>query len=202
MSTDTPVLESDIGVGDYQFGFHDPTDKYVFQSRKGIDRNIVQQISEMKGEPAWMREFRLEALDIFFRKPMPTWGGDMSGLAGMTRAADLGYAPAQTYLGQLYLDGAAGVPADPAKSRQWGRRAAEGGDPRVIVEQRGMKQVTDLGAIEKVVDEIVAANPDKVADAKTNPKAIGWFVGQVMKSSGGKANPEKTRLLLEKLLAG
>lgn len=57
-------------------------------------------------------------------------GGDMSGLAGMTRAADLGYAPAQTYLGQLYLDGAAGVPADPAKSRQWGRRAAEGGDPR------------------------------------------------------------------------
>ncbi|MFO1040724.1 MAG: Fe-S cluster assembly protein SufB [Planctomycetaceae bacterium] len=80
MSTDTPVLESDIGVGDYQFGFHDPTDKYVFQSRKGIDRNIVQQISEMKGEPAWMREFRLEALDIFFRKPMPTWGGDMSDL--------------------------------------------------------------------------------------------------------------------------
>ncbi|GAW41877.1 Localization factor PodJL [Brevundimonas sp. SH203] len=57
-------------------------------------------------------------------------GGDMSGLAGMTRAADLGYAPAQTYLGQLYLDGASGVPADPAKSRQWGRRAAEGGDPR------------------------------------------------------------------------
>lgn len=57
-------------------------------------------------------------------------GGDSSGLAGMTRAAELGYPPAQTYLGQLYLDGAAGVAADPAKSRQWGRRAAEGGDPR------------------------------------------------------------------------
>ncbi|MFN3838495.1 MAG: hypothetical protein ACK4MI_12355 [Brevundimonas sp.] len=56
--------------------------------------------------------------------------GDTSGLAGMKRAADLGYAPAQTYLGQLYLDGANGVPADPALSRQWGRRAAEGGDPR------------------------------------------------------------------------
>ena len=80
MSTEAPVLDTDIGVGDYQFGFHDPTDKYVFQSRKGIDRNIVQQISEMKGEPAWMRDFRLEALDIFFKKPMPTWGGDMSGL--------------------------------------------------------------------------------------------------------------------------
>src|SRR4051794_19830330 len=58
---------------------------------------------------------------------------------------------------------------------------SEGGEPRKIVEQRGMKQVTDLGAIEKVVDDIVAKHPDKVADAKNNPKAIGWFVGQVMK---------------------
>lgn len=56
--------------------------------------------------------------------------GDNSGLDGMKRAANLGYAPAQTYLGQIYLDGANGVPADPAQSRQWGRRAAEGGDPR------------------------------------------------------------------------
>ncbi len=76
----------------------------------------------------------------------------------------------------------------------------EGGDPRVIVEQRGMKQVTDLGAIEKVVDEIIAKNPDKVADAKTNPKAIGWFVGQAMKSSGGKASPQAVNDLLKKKL--
>src|SRR5512139_180500 len=65
----------------------------------------------------------------------------------------------------------------------------EGGDPRAIVEQRGMKQVTDTATIEKVIDDIVAKNPDKVADARSNPKAIGWFVGQVMKSSGGKASP-------------
>jgi aspartyl-tRNA(Asn)/glutamyl-tRNA(Gln) amidotransferase subunit B len=76
----------------------------------------------------------------------------------------------------------------------------EGGDPRVIVEQRGMKQVTDLGAIEKVVDDIIARNPDKVADAKTNPKAIGWFVGQVMKSSGGKASPQAVNDRLKKKL--
>src|ERR1044071_9193694 len=76
----------------------------------------------------------------------------------------------------------------------------EGGDPRAVVEQRGMKQVTDLGAIEKVVDDIIAKNPDKVADAKTNPKAIGWFVGQVMKSSGGKANPQAVNDLLKKKL--
>ena len=73
----------------------------------------------------------------------------------------------------------------------------EGGDPRAIVESRGMKQVTDLGALEKTIDDIIASNADKVADAKTNPKAIGWFVGQVMKASGGKANPQTVNALLK-----
>ena len=74
----------------------------------------------------------------------------------------------------------------------------EGGDPRAIVEARGLKQVTDLSALEKLVDDIVAKNPDKVGDAKTNPKAIGWFVGQVMKASGGKANPQAVNDLFKK----
>jgi aspartyl-tRNA(Asn)/glutamyl-tRNA(Gln) amidotransferase subunit B len=73
----------------------------------------------------------------------------------------------------------------------------EGGDPRAVVEARGMKQVTDLGAIEKVVDDIIAANPDKVAQAKAKPTMVGWFVGQVMKSSGGKANPQAVNDLLK-----
>jgi aspartyl-tRNA(Asn)/glutamyl-tRNA(Gln) amidotransferase subunit B len=72
----------------------------------------------------------------------------------------------------------------------------EGGDPEELVETRGMKQVTDLGAIEKVVDEIVTANPDKVAQAKAKPAMIGWFVGQVMKASGGKVNPQAVNDLL------
>jgi aspartyl-tRNA(Asn)/glutamyl-tRNA(Gln) amidotransferase subunit B len=76
----------------------------------------------------------------------------------------------------------------------------EGGDPKEIVEARGMKQVTDLSAIEKVVDEIVAANPDKVAQAKAKPQALGWFVGQVMKLSGGKANPQAVNDLLKSKL--
>jgi aspartyl-tRNA(Asn)/glutamyl-tRNA(Gln) amidotransferase subunit B len=76
----------------------------------------------------------------------------------------------------------------------------EGGDPRAIVEQRGMKQVTDTAAIEKVVDDIIARNPDKVADARSNPKAIGWFVGQVMKSSGGKASPQAVNDILKRKL--
>jgi aspartyl-tRNA(Asn)/glutamyl-tRNA(Gln) amidotransferase subunit B len=76
----------------------------------------------------------------------------------------------------------------------------EGGDPRALVEARGMKQVTDLGAIEKVVDDIIAANPDKVAQARAKPQLIGWFVGQVMKSSGGKANPQAVNDLLKSKL--
>ncbi|QHQ34104.1 Asp-tRNA(Asn)/Glu-tRNA(Gln) amidotransferase subunit GatB [Algicella marina] len=67
---------------------------------------------------------------------------------------------------------------------------SEGGDPAEIVEARGMKQVTDIGAIEAAVDEVMAANPDKVEQAKEKPSMAGWFVGQVMKSTGGKANPK------------
>ena len=77
---------------------------------------------------------------------------------------------------------------------------AEGGDPRQIVEQRGMKQVTDLGAIEKTADELIANNPDKVEQAKANPKAMMWFVGQAMKASGGKVNPQAVNDLLKKKL--
>ena len=77
---------------------------------------------------------------------------------------------------------------------------AEGGDPAKIVDERGMKQVTDLGAIEKVVDEIIAANPDQVAKVQAKPTLIGWFVGQAMKASGGKANPQALNDILKQKL--
>jgi aspartyl-tRNA(Asn)/glutamyl-tRNA(Gln) amidotransferase subunit B len=73
----------------------------------------------------------------------------------------------------------------------------EGGDPAEIVEKRGMKQVTDTGAIEKAVDEVIAANPDQVAKAKAKPALAGWFVGQVMKATGGKANPKAVQDLVK-----
>ena len=60
-----------------KYGFRDP-EKYVFKARKGLSREIVEEISWMKGEPDWMREFRLKALEIFWKKPMPTWGPDLS----------------------------------------------------------------------------------------------------------------------------
>ncbi|MDE4189451.1 Asp-tRNA(Asn)/Glu-tRNA(Gln) amidotransferase subunit GatB [Phaeobacter gallaeciensis] len=76
----------------------------------------------------------------------------------------------------------------------------EGGDPEQIVEERGMKQVTDTGAIETALDEIIAANPAQVEKAKVNPKLAGWFVGQVMKATGGKANPKAVNELVAKKL--
>jgi aspartyl-tRNA(Asn)/glutamyl-tRNA(Gln) amidotransferase subunit B len=76
----------------------------------------------------------------------------------------------------------------------------EGGDPRQIVEARGMKQVTDTGAIEKAVDELIAANPDKVEQVKAKPTMLGWFVGQALKASGGKANPQALNEILKKKL--
>jgi aspartyl-tRNA(Asn)/glutamyl-tRNA(Gln) amidotransferase subunit B len=76
----------------------------------------------------------------------------------------------------------------------------EGGDPAAIVEARGMKQVTDTGAIEAAVDAIIAANPDKVAAVKDKPSMLGWFVGQVMKQSGGKANPQAVNDILKQRL--
>ena len=77
---------------------------------------------------------------------------------------------------------------------------SEGGDPGQIVDKRGMKQVTDTGAIEKAVDEIIAANPDKVEQVKAKPSMLGWFVGQVMKASGGKANPQAVNEILKQKL--
>jgi aspartyl-tRNA(Asn)/glutamyl-tRNA(Gln) amidotransferase subunit B len=74
---------------------------------------------------------------------------------------------------------------------------SEGGSPREIVETRGLRQVTDNAAIERAIDDIIASNPEKVAQVKAKPAMLGWFVGQVMKASGGKANPQAASDLLK-----
>ena len=76
MSEDAKILEN---IGQYKYGFHDP-ENYFFKSRKGLDREIVEQISAMKDEPQWMLDFRLKALEHFQKRHMPTWGADISGL--------------------------------------------------------------------------------------------------------------------------
>ncbi len=69
---DRPIVEKE----EYKYGFHDP-EKAVFKARKGLDREVVEQISEIKSEPTWMRDFRLKSLEIFQQKPMPNWGGNL-----------------------------------------------------------------------------------------------------------------------------
>jgi Fe-S cluster assembly protein SufB len=76
MSEDTKILED---IGQYKYGFHDKED-YFFKSEKGLSREVVENISSMKGEPQWMLDFRLKALEHFLSRPMPTWGPDISGL--------------------------------------------------------------------------------------------------------------------------
>ena len=73
----------------------------------------------------------------------------------------------------------------------------EGGNPKKIVKDLGMKQVTDIGSIEAEVDKIILENPDQVAKAKINPKLAGWFVGQVLKATSGKANPSVVNELIK-----
>ena len=64
---------------EYKYGFHD-ANVNVETFDKGLDKNVVRRISEIKDEPEWMLDYRLEALDIFYQKPLPTWGGDLSGI--------------------------------------------------------------------------------------------------------------------------
>ncbi|MBC8036708.1 MAG: Asp-tRNA(Asn)/Glu-tRNA(Gln) amidotransferase GatCAB subunit B, partial [Rhizobiales bacterium] len=75
-----------------------------------------------------------------------------------------------------------------------------GGSPKEIVKNQGLEQVTDTAAIERAVDQIIAANPDKAAQARAKPSMLGWFVGQVMKTTGGKANPQTVSQMLAKKL--
>ncbi len=74
---DEKILE---GIGEYKYGFHDRDDHYAFKSQKGLNREVVEQISHMKGEPQWMLDFRLKALDHFLKRPMPTWGPSLKEL--------------------------------------------------------------------------------------------------------------------------
>ena len=125
--------------------------------------------------------------------------GDVSAYAN-----SVGLAVPQTHLKPAQIAGLVDLIADGTISGKIAKdllllliEEEKDGDPRAIVERRGMKQVTDLGAIEAAVDAIIAANPDKVAQALAKPSMLGWFVGQVMKQTGGKANPQAVNDLLK-----
>src|SRR3989344_2551100 len=74
------VASNKIIGSDYKYGFAKPTDEYTYKAPKGLSKRIVEEISYQKQEPEWMRDLRLEALKVFESKPVPTWGGDLSGI--------------------------------------------------------------------------------------------------------------------------
>jgi aspartyl-tRNA(Asn)/glutamyl-tRNA(Gln) amidotransferase subunit B len=119
-------------------------------------------------------------------------------------ANSIGLSVPQTHLKPAQIAGLVDLIADGTISGKIGKDLLtllitedKEGDPATLVAERGMKQVTDLGAIEAAVDAIIAANPDKVAQAQAKPSLLGWFVGQVMKQTGGKANPQAVNELLK-----
>ena len=129
-----------------------------------------------------------------------------SVFAGLNKAdldiADSPVSPAQVgqLVGLIADDTVSGRSAKEVFELMFEDGPDQGKDPAVIIEEKGLKQVTDTGAIEAAVDEVIAANPDKVAQAKERPKMAGWFVGQVMQATGGKANPQAVnQLVLSKL---
>ncbi|GER88684.1 Fe-S cluster assembly protein SufB [Dictyobacter vulcani] len=69
----------ELEQGNYSAGFH-VKENYTYKSERGLTRKVVEQISEMKGEPSWMRDFRLKSFDLYEKRPMPTWGADLSGI--------------------------------------------------------------------------------------------------------------------------
>ena len=70
---------TDVGIGEYKYGFRDKED-YAFKGKRGLTAEVVEEISRMKGEPDWMREFRLKAYKYFMARPVPTWGADLSDI--------------------------------------------------------------------------------------------------------------------------
>lgn len=125
-------------------------------------------------------------------------------LFGALRSNGLGIS--ESRISPRQLAGLIRLVFDPEFGRQMALEAflltwdSDGSDPRALAEAHGLRQVTDLSAIEKAVDAIIAANPDKVEQVKAKPAMLGWFVGQVIKSTGGKANPQAVNDVLKKKL--
>jgi aspartyl-tRNA(Asn)/glutamyl-tRNA(Gln) amidotransferase subunit B len=221
---ETRSMRSKEEAHDYRY-FPDP-DLLPLELSPSLIAELEQSLPELPDEKKarFMRDFALAEYDagvLVAERDMATYFESVVGHSGNKRDAKLAANwVINELLGRLNKEGK-DITATPVSAAQLGSildliaqgtisgKIAkdvfeivwnEGGDPAAIVEQRGLKQVTDVSAIEAIVDEIIAKNADKVADAKANAKAIGWFVGQVMKVSGGKANPQAVNELLKKKL--
>jgi aspartyl-tRNA(Asn)/glutamyl-tRNA(Gln) amidotransferase subunit B len=136
-------------------------------------------------------------------KPRPVYNfmfGDLAAFANSREVAltETGISPQQT--GAIVRLIAEGVVAGGAGEKLLQLTVEEDGEPEALVEKHNLKQVSDTSALEQAVDQVIASNPDKVAEVKDKPKLIGWFMGQVMQKTGGKANPQAVNAILKQKL--
>ena len=182
-------------VRDYALSAYDADVLVAERERAEYLESMVKKGAEPKAAANWIINEYLGRLNREQRAGMPTVNPGGSIFSENVQLGPLAPATSMTILSMVLSGGISRPTARDVLDHIWEHPEV---DPKEYVEKNNLRQLTDTGEIEKIVDDIVAKNPDKVTDAKTNPKAIGWFVGQVMKASGGKANPQAVNDLLKK----
>ena len=223
---ETRSMRSKEDAHDYRY-FPDP-DLLPLEFDQAYVDDLAQHLPELPDEKKarFMRDYGLPAYDAGvlvadketadYYEAAALFGGakrDAKAVANWITgdvaayANSVGLSVAQTHLKPSQIAGLVDLIADGTISGKIAKDVLallvgeeKDADPRALVEARGLKQVTDTGAIEAAIDAIVAANPDKVEQAKAKPTMLGWFVGQVMKQTGGKANPQAVNELLKSRL--
>ena len=223
---ETRSMRSKEDAHDYRY-FPDP-DLLPLEFDQAYVDDLAQHLPELPDEKKarFMRDYGLPAYDAGvlvadketadYYEAAALFGGakrDAKAVANWITgdvaayANSVGLSVAQTHLKPSQIAGLVDLIADGTISGKIAKDVLallvgeeKDADPRALVETRGLKQVTDTGAIEAAIDAIVAANPDKVEQAKAKPTMLGWFVGQVMKQTGGKANPQAVNELLKSRL--
>ena len=223
---ETRSMRSKEDAHDYRY-FPDP-DLLPLEFDQAYVDDLAQHLPELPDEKKarFMRDYGLPAYDAGvlvadketadYYEAAALFGGakrDAKAVANWITgdvaayANSVGLSAAQTHLKPSQIAGLVDLIADGTISGKIAKDVLallvseeKDADPRALVEARGLKQVTDTGAIEAAIDAIIAANPDKVEQAKAKPTMLGWFVGQVMKQTGGKANPQAVNALLKSRL--
>ena len=223
---ETRSMRSKEDAHDYRY-FPDP-DLLPLEFDQAYVDDLAQHLPELPDEKKarFMRDYGLPAYDAGvlvadketadYYEAAALFGGakrDAKAVANWITgdvaayANSVGLSAAQTHLKPSQIAGLVDLIADGTISGKIAKDVLallvseeKDADPRALVEARGLKQVTDTGAIEAAIDAIIAANPDKVEQAKAKPTMLGWFVGQVMKQTGGKANPQAVNELLKSRL--
>ena len=184
-------------VHDYGLSAYDADVLIAERARAEYFESMVKEGAEPKAAANWLINEYLGRLNrpSGQHSGMPIVNPEGAIFSGTVQLGPLSPGATVTILSMVMSHEISGTTAKDVLDYIWEHPEV---NPKEYVEKNNLRQLSDAGELEKLVDDVIAKNPDKVADAKANPKAIGWFVGQVMKASGGKANPQTVNDLLKK----